>query len=93
MPYNIPVNALLVVELRGLAKVLEANRLRQDLVGKARKIADRVESAIWKLGVVDREGWGEVFAYEIDGFGGRVFVCPLPPSPIPFSLFPIQPAC
>ncbi|KAL7414885.1 Six-hairpin glycosidase-like protein [Mrakia frigida] len=73
-PYNIPVNALLVVELKGLAKVLEEHNLRPDLVKKARGVAARVEKAIWEWGVEERKGWGTVFAYEVDGFGGRVFM-------------------
>lgn len=73
-PYNIPVNALLVVELRGLATILEKQSLRPYIVNEAREVADRVEKAIWEWGVEERPGWGKVFAYEVDGFGGRVFV-------------------
>lgn len=48
--------------------------MRPDLVKKARGVAARVEKAIWEWGVEERKGWGTVFAYEVDGFGGRVFV-------------------
>ncbi|CED84535.1 Uncharacterised conserved protein UCP028846 [Phaffia rhodozyma] len=72
--FHIPDNALLTVELRGVAKILKTEGLRDDLVTKATEIADRVERAIWDHGVFDHPEFGYVFAYEIDGFGGRVFM-------------------
>lgn len=74
MPFHIPDNALLCVELRGLAKLLQKENQRPDLVQQARKIADRIEKAIWEHGVFEMDGFGKIFAYEVDGFGGRVFV-------------------
>lgn len=66
-PYNIPHQAMLVVELKKLADLLERINVRPDLVKQARVWADTVDKAIWKYGVVSTEDWGEVFAYEIDG--------------------------
>lgn len=66
-PYNIPHQAMLVVELKKLADLLERINVRPDLVKQARKWADTVDKAIWKYGVVSTEEWGKVFAYEVDG--------------------------
>lgn len=66
-PYNIPHQAMLVVELKKLADLLERINVRPDLVKQAREWADTVDKAIWKYGVVSTEEWGKVFAYEVDG--------------------------
>ncbi|KAJ7685841.1 Six-hairpin glycosidase-like protein [Mycena rosella] len=69
-PYNIPHQAMAVVELRGLAALLQQVKLRPDLQATATKRANTVETALWKWGTVLTKDWGEVFAYEVDGFGG-----------------------
>ena len=66
-PYNIPHQAMLVVEMRKLAELLRNIGTRPDLVKLAEERADIVENAIWKYGTVDTPDWGKVFAYEIDG--------------------------
>ncbi|KAH8118709.1 Six-hairpin glycosidase-like protein [Phellopilus nigrolimitatus] len=71
-PYNIPHQAMLVVELRALANLLEKIGTRPDLGSRAFERAQIVEDAIWKYGVVNTADWGKVFAYEIDGYGGVV---------------------
>ncbi|KAJ7021095.1 Six-hairpin glycosidase-like protein [Mycena alexandri] len=69
-PYNIPHQAMAVVELRGLASLLQQLKLRPDIAAEAAARANIVETALWKWGTVLTKDWGEVFAYEVDGFGG-----------------------
>ncbi|KAJ6600686.1 Six-hairpin glycosidase-like protein [Mycena sp. CBHHK59/15] len=69
-PYNIPHQAMAVVELRGLAALLQAVGMRPDLRSAAAARADTVEAALWRWGTVLTKDWGEVFAYEVDGYGG-----------------------
>ncbi|KAJ7919575.1 Six-hairpin glycosidase-like protein [Mycena leptocephala] len=69
-PYNIPHQAMAVVELRGLASLLKQVNLRPDIQAAANARANTVEAALWKWGTVLTKDWGEVFAYEVDGFGG-----------------------
>ncbi|KAF7339205.1 hypothetical protein MVEN_01997900 [Mycena venus] len=69
-PYNIPHQAMAVVELRGLASLLRSVGLRPDIQATATARASSVETALWKWGTVLTKDWGEVFAYEVDGFGG-----------------------
>ncbi|KAI5116282.1 hypothetical protein M0805_009933 [Coniferiporia weirii] len=69
-PYNIPHQAMLVVELRALADLLKKIDVRPDLASEAIQRAQTVEDAIYKYGVVDSPDWGKVFAYEVDGYGG-----------------------
>ncbi|KAJ7793958.1 Six-hairpin glycosidase-like protein [Mycena olivaceomarginata] len=69
-PYNIPHQAMAIVELCGLASLLKQVGLRPDIQAAATKRASSVEAALWKWGTVLTKDWGEVFAYEVDGFGG-----------------------
>ncbi|KAJ7177195.1 Six-hairpin glycosidase-like protein [Mycena filopes] len=68
-PFNIPHQAMAIVELRGLASLLQQVGLRNDLAAAATARANSVETALWKWGTVLTKDWGEVFAYEVDGFG------------------------
>jgi len=70
--YYIPANAMMAVELKKLSEVLRAaNNLvvAQDLERRAQVIND----GIWKYGVVNH-GALQVFAYEVDGYGGQVMM-------------------
>ncbi|KAJ6452377.1 Six-hairpin glycosidase-like protein [Mycena vitilis] len=69
-PYNIPHQAMAIVELRGLASLLQQVNMRPDIQAAATARANTVETALWKWGTVLTKDWGEVFAYEVDGFGG-----------------------
>ncbi|KAJ7208663.1 Six-hairpin glycosidase-like protein [Mycena pura] len=69
-PYNIPHQAMAVVELRGLASLLTQVNMRPDLAQEATARAQTVEAALWAHGTVLTKTWGEVFAYEVDGYGG-----------------------
>ncbi|KAJ7246985.1 hypothetical protein C8J57DRAFT_1081267 [Mycena rebaudengoi] len=69
-PYNIPHQAMLVVELRELASLLRQVNMRPDIQSTALARATVVEEAVWKYGTVLTKDFGEVFAYEVDGFGG-----------------------
>ncbi len=66
-PYNIPHQAMAVVELRGLAALLKELNLRPDIQATATARANTVETALLKFGTVLTKDWGEVFAYEVDG--------------------------
>ncbi|KAF7373060.1 hypothetical protein MSAN_00513700 [Mycena sanguinolenta] len=70
-PYNVPHQAMAVVELRGLAALLKsAGNLRPDIQSEALARASTVETSVMKWGTVLTKDWGEVFAYEVDGYGG-----------------------
>jgi hypothetical protein len=44
----------------------------QDSTAKSmHKFAQSVKSAIQKYGIVNDGTYGEIYAYEVDGFGGR----------------------
>ncbi|KAL0581969.1 hypothetical protein V5O48_000027 [Marasmius crinis-equi] len=65
-PFLVPANAMLSVELRHLADMLETTGQAQDVSRSAKEWSSRIHDAIWETAVVD-----DVFAYETNGFGGR----------------------
>jgi meiotically up-regulated gene 157 (Mug157) protein len=72
--FLVPANAMAVVELRRVADNLEGLKIGGGIVSEARRLAGEMEGAIWKHGVVRHEKYGEIFAYEVDGFGSAVLM-------------------
>ncbi len=67
-PYLVPANALLVVGLRGVSEILEKLG-EMDLKNKVSGTAQVVDDAVKKVGVTRHSEFGEIYAYEVDGFG------------------------
>ncbi|KAI0049554.1 glycoside hydrolase family 125 protein [Auriscalpium vulgare] len=61
-----PANAMLSVELTHLADMLDKTGQSKNVSAMARRYSATIEKAIWDTTVVD-----DIFAYEINGYGGR----------------------
>ena len=72
--FLVPSNMFAVVSLRQLAEMHEA--LFADVVFAAdcRALADEVDAALKTHALVEHPTAGRVWAYEVDGYGGRVFM-------------------
>ena len=73
LPFLIPSNAMMAVELKRTAAILRAagnTKLSTDLSTRA----DTIEKGIWTYGVVPHRIYGDVFAYEVDGYGSQVLM-------------------
>jgi len=68
-PFLTPANAMLSVELTHLADMLTTVKQRPDVATKARQLSKRISDAVWEHTVVNN-----IFAYETNGFGGRVIM-------------------
>lgn len=69
-PYNIPINAMAVVNLRALTPILE--EISAFYTGHlASRLADQIDLGIKEWGQITHEEYGRIFAYEVDGFGSR----------------------
>ena len=66
-PYLIPANAMAVVTLRNVSKVLRSIA-QQKLADDCKRLAGEIDEGIKRYGVVNHEVFGEIFAYEVDGF-------------------------
>lgn len=67
-PYLIPANAMAVVYLRKLEPILDALS-SFELKKLAVRLAQQIDEGIKHFGVVHHKHFGELYAYEVDGFG------------------------
>lgn len=70
-PFLVPSNHFAVVSLRQLAEIMSVVRGREAPAAAARALATEVESALEAQALVQHPVHGEVWAYEVDGFGNR----------------------
>ena len=71
--FLIPANAMIAVELKRTAEILKVVG-KTDLAKVLQDKAESIEQGIWKYGVVNHKTYGEVFAYEIDGYGSAIIM-------------------
>jgi hypothetical protein len=72
LPFWIPGNAFLAVELIRAEKYLLPKD--RELAKKAKELGLQIKGSIYKHAVFSHSVFGEVFAYEIDGYGSRIFM-------------------
>lgn len=74
--FFIPANAMMAVELGRTAAVLRKAGAPDDfqLVKDLEAWSKNITAAIWEHGVVRHKKFGDVFAYEVDGFGGTLMM-------------------
>lgn len=71
--FFIPANAMMAVELKRTALILKsAGKL--DLSEQARLRGEGIEKGIWEHGVVTHKTHGQVFAFEVDGYGSSILM-------------------
>lgn len=71
--FFVPANALMAVELGRTAAMLR--KLKEDtLAGRLEKWSKTITEGIWEHGVVKHKTHGDVFAYEVDGFGSHILM-------------------
>ncbi|MBR8535013.1 glycoside hydrolase family 125 protein [Carboxylicivirga sediminis] len=73
-PYLIPSNVFAVVSLRQMANIHESITGETQLAKECTALADEVDAAIRQYAIVEHLDFGEIYAYEVDGFGNRVFM-------------------
>ncbi len=69
-PYLIPANAMAVVGLREISKILEKID-QSNLKNKVNELALEINNGIKKYGTVEHPEFGKLYAYEVDGFGSH----------------------
>ena len=72
-PFLIPSNMFAVTVLRGLTDLAKATN-RADLAGEASTLADEVNKALKTYTAAVHGGHGQIYAYEVDGFGNQLFM-------------------
>lgn len=74
--FFIPANAQMAVELRRTAAVLKSTGKKEDaeLARTLEGWGKGIEEGIWEHGVVKHKKYGDVFAYEVDGYGSSLLM-------------------
>lgn len=72
--FLIPSNLFAISSLRQVAEILRTVRKSNDLAARCEALANEVEQAVKQYGIVEHPKYGKVYAYEVDGFGARVFM-------------------
>ena len=73
-PFLIPSNLFALSSLRNLHKILDTLKIGQELIGPCQTLENDLTTALNKHAVVKHPVFGEVFAYEADGFGNHTFM-------------------
>lgn len=72
--YLVPSNHFAVVSLRNLAEMQEEIVKNAAFASECRNLADEVEEGIRKYAVINHLNFGDIYPYEVDGFGNRLFM-------------------
>ncbi len=73
-PFLIPSNFFAVVSLKNLAEIFNEVFGDKKFAGECLLFASEIENALKEFAVVDHNVYGKIFAYEIDGFGNKLFM-------------------
>ncbi|MBS1662992.1 MAG: glycoside hydrolase family 125 protein [Bacteroidetes bacterium] len=73
-PFLIPSNLFALSSLRNLRTLLQALSIGKDLEGPAFALENELNAALLEHAIVKHPIFGEVFAYEADGFGNHTFM-------------------
>ena len=72
--FLIPSNLFAITSLRQLAEMMREIKRDNDFARKCDSLADEVQAAVDKYGVVEHPEYGKVYAFEVDGFHNHVFM-------------------
>ena len=71
--FFIPANAMMAVELKRTAELVKSVG-KNALAEKLEQWAKSIEAGVWENGVVANKKYGDVFAYEVDGYGSAILM-------------------
>ncbi|KAJ5585023.1 uncharacterized protein N7459_004823 [Penicillium hispanicum] len=72
--YFIPPNAMMSVQLQKIAQVLKAAGGHDDLATQLQERGEKLAQAVRENGIVDHPKYGDVYAFEVDGYGSRILM-------------------
>ncbi len=73
-PYLIPSNIFAELSLRQLATIYMDVLNDPAFAAECKAFADEISEALQIYGMAEHLGFGKIFAYEVDGFGNKVFM-------------------
>ena len=73
-PFLIPSNYFAVVSLRQMAEMFSKIKKDQSLSGECSRLASEVEKALKEYAIASHLKYGDILAFEVDGFGNYLFM-------------------
>ncbi len=73
-PYLVPSNIFAMISLRQLADIYSTVLNDNEFAAECTAFANEVEVAVKKYAIAKHPDFGKMYAYEVDGFGNRVFM-------------------
>jgi uncharacterized protein len=73
-PLFVPANLFAVVSLRQLAELASQVLKDPKLAGEAQALAAEVDAALGRYGKTQQAKYGEIWAYEVDGYGNKLMM-------------------
>ena len=72
--FLIPANAQMSVELKRTAAILKRVTGKEALAAKLQQRGESMAKGVWEHGVVHHKKYGDVFAFEVDGYGSSILM-------------------
>ncbi|PWY87525.1 hypothetical protein BO70DRAFT_310768 [Aspergillus heteromorphus CBS 117.55] len=72
--FFIPPNAMMSVQLNKTASILRAVGGQDDLASNLQSRSDKLAQAVREHGIVQHPKYGDVYAFEVDGYGSRILM-------------------
>lgn len=72
--FLVPSNFFAVTSLRKAAEILATVNEKPELAEKCRNLAQEVETALKKYAIFNHPKYGQIYAFEVDGFGNQYFM-------------------
>jgi hypothetical protein len=73
-PFLIPSNLFAIVSLKQLAEIISTEMKDKELASECRALAQQISEALEKYAKASHPKYGSIYAYEVDGFGNRLFM-------------------
>lgn len=73
-PYLIPSNLMAVQALHQLADIFRRGLHDEMFAADCESFAREVETGVKTYGIVEHPGFGKIYAYEVDGYGGQILM-------------------
>lgn len=73
-PYLVPSNFFAATSLDQLAEIFETELPNKSFAPECRTLAAQIREALRKHATARHQKYGEVYAYEVDGYGNRLFM-------------------
>ncbi len=70
-PYLVPSNFFAVISLKQAAEMVDAVFKDEKLVSDLQALATEVEQALQKYAIIQHPEFGQIYAFEVDGFGNH----------------------